>query len=41
MNLFARAACLSRACDTPQWKSHLQCIEARRIADQRQRRMEQ
>ena len=41
MNVFARASCLSRACDTPQWKSHPQCVEARAIAEQRQRRMEQ
>ena len=41
MNLFARASCLSRACDTPQWRSHPQCVDARRIADQRQRRMDQ
>jgi len=41
MNVFTRAACLSRACDTAQWKSHPQCVEARGIAEQRQRRMEQ
>jgi hypothetical protein len=41
LNLFARASCLSRVCETPQWKSHPQCVEARGIAEQRQRRMDQ
>ena len=41
MNLFARAACLSRVCDVPPWNVHPQCVETRRIAEQRLRRMEQ
>ena len=41
MNIFARASCLSRACQSPQWSAHPQCVEARRLAEQRQRRMEQ
>jgi hypothetical protein len=41
MNVFSRAACLSRACDLPAQRSHPLCVEQRRIAEQRQRRMEQ
>lgn len=41
MNVFARASCLSRACDSPKWALHPQCVEARSIAERRQRRMEQ
>ena len=41
MNVFSRAACLSRVCDAPQWSAHPQCVEMRRITEQRQRRMEQ
>jgi hypothetical protein len=40
MNFFARAACLNRSCETPRWKSHPHCVEARRFAEQRQQRME-
>lgn len=41
MNFIARAACLSRACDAPDKASLPQCSEVRRIAEQRQRRMDQ
>ena len=43
MNVFARAACLNRTCRQPQMQmqAHPQCVEARRIVEQRQRRMEQ
>jgi serine/threonine protein kinase len=41
MNVFARAACLNRSCRQPQLQAHPQCVEARRIVEQRQRRMEQ
>jgi hypothetical protein len=41
MNVFARAACLNRTCQQPQMQAHPQCVEARRIVEQRQRRMEQ
>ena len=41
MNIFARASCLNRACETPRWKLHPHCVEARRLAEQRQQRLEQ
>jgi serine/threonine protein kinase len=41
MNVFARTACLNRTCQQPQMQAHPQCVEARRIVEQRQRRMEQ
>ena len=41
MNIFARASCLNRACETPRWKFHPHCVEARRLAEQRQQRLEQ
>ncbi len=41
MNIFARALCLNRACETPRWTLHPHCIEARRIAEQRQQRLDQ
>ena len=41
LNIFARASCINRACETPRWKLHPQCVEARRIAEQRQQRLDQ
>lgn len=38
---FALAVCLSRQCAMPRWQGHPQCADARRLAEQRQRRMEQ
>jgi len=33
--------CISRQCAMPRWQGHPQCADARRLAEQRQRRMEQ
>jgi len=38
---FALAMCVSRQCALPRWQAHPQCVEARRVAEQRQQRMEQ
>ena len=41
LNIFARASCLNGACETPRWQLHPHCVEARRIAEQRQQRLNQ
>jgi hypothetical protein len=38
---FALSMCISRQCALPRWQTHPQCVEARRVAEQRQQRMEQ
>ncbi len=38
---FALSMCISRQCALPRWQAHPQCVEARRVAEQRQQRMEQ
>jgi hypothetical protein len=39
-NFIARAICVSRQCQTAGSRMHPECVEARRIEEQRQRRME-
>ena len=41
LSFFARTMCVSRLCQTPQWRAYPRCVEARRIEQQRQRRMDQ
>jgi hypothetical protein len=41
LNFFARAACVSRECRAPALQARPQCVEARRVEEERQRRMEQ
>ena len=41
LNVFASAACLRSRCAMPAWTSHPKCLEASRIVEQRQRRMDQ
>jgi hypothetical protein len=41
LNLFARAVCISRECQTPRWREHPQCAQARAIEEQRQRHKDQ
>ena len=41
LGVFAKALCIKRACDEPALKSMPQCIESRRLDEQRQRRMDQ
>ena len=38
---FALSMCISRQCALPRWQAHPQCVEARRVAERRQQRMEQ
>ena len=41
LGFFARSSCVSRACALPNLRGAPECIELRRIEDQRQRRMDQ
>ena len=41
LGFFARTACLSQSCESAEMKTNPQCIDARRTAEQRQRRMDQ
>ena len=41
LNFFARAVCVSRECRAPALQARPQCVEARRVEEKRQRRMEQ
>lgn len=41
LGFFARTTCISRSCQNPHLRDQPQCVEARRIEDQRLRRMEQ
>ncbi|MEO6030870.1 MAG: hypothetical protein ABIP61_03035, partial [Burkholderiaceae bacterium] len=41
LNFLALGICLSRTCQTATWRGHPQCVELRRIEDERKRRMEQ
>jgi serine/threonine protein kinase len=41
VGFFAAVACLNRTCQLPAFKTHPQCVEASRVVEQRQRRMEQ
>ena len=41
LNLFARAVCISRECQTPRWREHPQCAQARAIEEQRKRHKDQ
>ena len=41
LNFFTRALCVNRLCQTAQWRAYPQCVDARRVEQQRQRRMDQ
>lgn len=41
LNFFARRLCLSRTCEAAAWRAHPQCVELRRVEDQRRRLKEQ
>ena len=41
LGFFAKLACVSRVCQSPALEGAPQCVESRRIDDQRQRRMDQ
>jgi len=41
LNFFTRAICVSRECQTPRWREHPQCVQARAIEEQRQRQKNQ
>jgi serine/threonine protein kinase len=41
LNFFSLAMCVHRECQTRRWRDHPQCVEARLIEEERQRRMDQ
>ncbi len=41
VGFFAAVACVARTCRLPAFKTHPQCVDARRVVEQRQQRMEQ
>ena len=41
VGFFAAVACVAKTCQLPAFKTHPQCVEAKRVVEQRQRRMEQ
>ena len=41
VGFFAAVACVNRTCQSPAFKNHPQCVQARRVVELRERRMEQ